>query len=208
MKRMTPAEAAEWRRKSVERYRAKRGVPTLCSAGTFIRDDLHEAVECVLRARHLGEHKGETSSGAVWWTDEHLEWDPFHSNYRSAAPSRQKHLSRAKKLVTPQRARKQAEDAEYRRNREMRLVRARGRCEWVLPDRGVFGRGTPAPCYSVATQTHHLMRRSHHVDHGVENLRALCAIHHAWLHANVEWAKENGWIRTEWDKIGETPMER
>ena len=141
MKRMTPAEAAEWRRKSVERYRAKR----------------------------------------------------------------QKPISRSSKPVTPQRARKQAEDAEYRRNREMRLVRARGWCEMLWPDPDGRGR---QPCNFVATQTHHVMRRSHHVDHGVENLRALCATHHAYIHANVEWAKENGWIRTEWDKIGETPMER
>lgn len=132
---MTPEEAAEWRRKSVERYRAKRQV----------------------------------------------------------APTR------AQKPVTPQRARKQAEDAEYRVNREKRLVRARGQCEFATDD---------IRCGRAATQTHHRMRRSHHVDHGVENLRALCATHHAWLHANVEWAKANGWIRVEWDKIGETPMER
>lgn len=190
---MTPEKYAEWRRKSVERYRAKRhGVPTLCSAETFIRDDLHEAVECVLRARHLGEHKGETISGAVWWTDEHLEWDPFHSNYRSAAPSRQK-------PVTPQRARKQAEDAEYRRNRELRLVQARGRCEFEWD--GVR-------CTRAATQTHHVKRRSHGVDHSVDNLLSACLECHQRAHLNVELAKEAGWIRVEWDKIGETPMER
>jgi hypothetical protein len=95
-----------------------------------------------------------------------------------------------------QRARKAEEAAEYRRNREMRLVRARGCCELLE-----YFRGHPIKCPYVATQTHHVVRRSHHVDHSVENLRALCSTHHAYIHANVKWAEGNGWIKTEWRQM-------
>lgn len=101
------------------------------------------------------------------------------------------------KPPTSQSLRKTKADEEYRRNRGQRLVRARGRCEFWNYENPMFD----PRCMAGATQTHHVMRRSHKVDHSVENLRALCASHHSWLHANVEWAKNNGWIVTEWRQI-------
>lgn len=97
---------------------------------------------------------------------------------------------------SPQQARKAKADAEYRKARQQRLVQARGRCEFVMVENG-------PQCMRVATQTHHVKRRSHQVDHDVENLKALCAEHHVHIHNHVEWAKANGWIVTSWAKVGE-----
>lgn len=99
---------------------------------------------------------------------------------------------------TPQAARKRAEDSEYRRNRDIRLMRAGGRCEFQGAVDFMVVR-----CSSPATQTHHVIRRSHtgSPDHSASNLRALCATHHSYLHSNVQWAKENGWILVKWPTI-------
>ena len=142
MKRLTREEAAEWRRKSAEAYRAR-------------------AREC---------------------------WE-----------TRRKPAGRAER---PQEARKREQDAIYRENREKRLVRARGRCEFqVNPDMPT------ARCTRPATQTHHIVRRSHYVDHDVENLLAVCADHHITIHANVGWSKMRGYIRTDWPQLSENGKE-
>lgn len=97
---------------------------------------------------------------------------------------------------SPQRARKAEADSYYRQQRDMRLVRAGGRCEYqVNPDM------VTTRCTRSATQTHHVVRRSHKLDHGVENLLALCARCHAVIHANPGWAKMRGYIRTDWQQI-------
>lgn len=100
-------------------------------------------------------------------------------------------------IVPTQRARKVKADAEYRKAREQRLVSARGRCEF----RVYAGVGHRVPCDRLAIDAHHVMRRSHQVDHDVENLRVLCKEHHQYIHANVEWAKENGWIKVDWPQL-------
>lgn len=97
---------------------------------------------------------------------------------------------------SPQRARKAEADSYYRQQRDMRLVRARGQCEVLVnPDMPT------SRCTRVATQTHHVVRRSHRLDHGVDNLLACCARCHADIHANVEWAKARGYIKTDWQQI-------
>jgi 5-methylcytosine-specific restriction endonuclease McrA len=96
--------------------------------------------------------------------------------------------------MTSQRARKAQADAEYARTRAQRFVQARGQCEFD-------DQMTLVRCLRPATETHHVVRRSQGVDHGVANLRALCAGHHSYLHANVAWAKANGWIRVEWPQL-------
>lgn len=103
-----------------------------------------------------------------------------------------------KKPVSLQRARKAKADAEYAVTRAQRLVRARGQCEFLVNPDMVTSR-----CARVATQTHHVVRRSHsgEPDHSVENLLALCATHHALIHANVQWAKAHGYIKTSWSQI-------
>ena len=138
MKRMSVEEAAEWRRRSVEKYRAT--VRTTEKATRATRK----------RVRAL----------------------------------------------TPQQERKRAEDAEYRRQRELRLVRARGRCEF-----GVKAAGFVLRCTVSAPETHHIKQRSTQVDHDVENLRALCATHHRFIHANPNWSEENGWIVREYRQM-------
>lgn len=118
--------------------------------------------------------------------------------------ARQKPTTATRKLESPQRARKRAADAEYRVNRDRRLVQARGRCEFEMRHGDTGLRSLYATrCHDSATQTHHVVRRSQRVDHSVENLRALCALHHAYIHAHVEWAKEWGWIQSDRLKIGE-----
>jgi hypothetical protein len=80
---------------------------------------------------------------------------------------------------------------------------AGARCEFLVTgDLVPPGRPEWIRCTRPATQTHHLMRRSHKVDHSTDNLRALCGYHHSYIHANVAWAKENGWILTMWRKMG------
>ena len=132
MKRLTPEEAKEWRRRSVERYRA------------------------------------------------------------SSEPYRTPPQRGRRRAESPQAARKAQDDAYYRQQREMRLVRAGGRCEYAVGY---------ARCDRAATQTHHVVRRSNHLDHSVENLRALCLEHHQMVHLNVEWAKMIGLIKTDWPQI-------
>lgn len=83
--------------------------------------------------------------------------------------------------------RKREADREYKRNADMRLVRAKGLCE-RCKDR-------------PATQTHHVRRRSNHVDHGVENLRAVCLWCHDEIHREVAVSKATGWIVAEWPQI-------
>lgn len=103
---------------------------------------------------------------------------------------------KAGKAPTPQSMRKATADAEYAVTRAQRMVQARMRCEYrVNPDM------ITSRCARVATETHHVMRRSHQVDHSVENLRALCHTHHQYIHAHVEWAKANGYIKTAWHQI-------
>ena len=141
MKRMTPEEAVEWRRKSVERYRA--------------------AVRTTEKA--------------------------------TRAPRKRV------RALTPQQERKRVEDAEYRRQRELRLVRAKGRCEFVF--HGPADLSFVLDCDRPATETHHIKQRSTQVDHDVENLRALCTTHHRYIHANPTWAEENGWIVREYRQM-------
>ena len=137
MKRLTPAEVAEWRRKSVETYRA--------------------------RAKAHGVTRRKASE---------------------------------KPQESPQRARKREADAGYQLSRAQRLVRARGRCEYQVNPDMVTSR-----CAQAATDAHHVVKRSTHVDHSVENLRVLCHPHHMWIHEHPEWAKENGWIASDWQQI-------
>lgn len=115
---------------------------------------------------------------------------------RSAERYRQKRavkpLRATTRTLAPQQAKRRRALAEYRVTRAQRLVRARGRCEMEWDG---------FACSSVATETHHLMRRSHRLDHDVENLRALCLEHHLMIHKNIEWAKSHGWLRTEWRQI-------
>jgi hypothetical protein len=47
------------------------------------------------------------------------------------------------------------------------------------------------------TARHHVVRRSQHVDHRVENLRVLCLWCHEHVHANVAESKEQGWIKSD-----------
>ena len=109
---------------------------------------------------------------------------------------RRKATRRATTPVTPQRARKQAEDAYYREQRALRVAEAGGRCEFLVD------RYSPASrCMSRATQTHHVVRRSHQVDHDRANLRAFCAEHHLYVHEHVAWSKMMGYIDTAWDRI-------
>ena len=108
----------------------------------------------------------------------------------------------ARRAESPQAQRKTADDAYYRQQREMRLVRAGGRCEYDGPYAYPFPSGPEMRCQSAATQAHHVVRRSNHLDHSVENLRALCLEHHQMVHLNVEWAKSTGWIKTDWPQIG------
>ena len=126
--------------------------------------------------------------------DVEMQEPEFAAEYTRA---RKRLLKRAEKPQEgSQRARKAAEAAEYRRNREQRLVRARGRCEFLVnPDMPT------SRCTAPATQTHHVVRRSHNLDHSVENLLACCGTHHALIHRNVEWAKAHGYIRTDWPQI-------
>lgn len=111
-----------------------------------------------------------------------------------------------KNPLSAQRKRKAADDAVYRSERDKRLVRARGRCEFeveTLPGGEAYGRRCPEP----ATDGHHVVRRSNsgRADHDVENLRVLCHHHHIdVIHANVAWAKSVGYIATAWRKIGES----
>lgn len=99
-------------------------------------------------------------------------------------------VSSEKRVETPQRARKAEADAEYRRNREQRLVRARGRCELGAPG-----------CTVVATETHHLMKRSTRVDHNVENLRAACHNCNQWVELHPNEATERGWVIRDWQQL-------
>jgi 5-methylcytosine-specific restriction endonuclease McrA len=110
--------------------------------------------------------------------------------------TRQKPPSRSTKPISAQQARKRAEGAEYRRNRDMRIVRARGRCELQAPG-----------CTQVATEAHHLMKRSHKLSHAAENLRASCNTCNIWVELNPAEARARGWVVTDWPKIGESPME-
>ena len=90
-----------------------------------------------------------------------------------------------------QRARKRALDAEYKVAREQRYVQARGRCE-------MCGKGL-----GDAWQSHHVQRRrnSGTANHAVDNLRVLHPDCHAWIHANVKEAKEQGWIVAKWPQL-------
>ena len=89
------------------------------------------------------------------------------------------------------RARKRALDAAYRIARQQRYVQARARCE-------MCGKGL-----GDGWQSHHVQRRlnSGIADHAVDNLRVLDRDCHAWLHANVKEAKEQGWIVAKWPQL-------
>lgn len=105
-------------------------------------------------------------------------------------------VARPKRAETPQQRRKREADATYRRNREQRLVRAGGRCEYQVNPDMVTSR-----CVRAATQTHHVQRRSNGVDHSVDNLRAFCLSHHQFVHLNVEAARTAGWIKATWQQL-------
>lgn len=83
--------------------------------------------------------------------------------------------------------RKAEGDAEFIIERDKRMVRAQGRCERCK--------------VRAATAGHHVIRRSHHLLHNVENLRVLCLDCHEWVHTNVGEAKRLGWIATDWPQI-------
>lgn len=99
-----------------------------------------------------------------------------------------------------QRQRRREELALYKVNRERRLVRARGRCEFGTEDDGVYW-----SCKRAATETHHVEKRKmggRGVNHDVEWLRALCSTCHALIHAHEKWAEENGWLVRVYSQIG------
>ena len=91
--------------------------------------------------------------------------------------------------MTSQRARKRAADREYRVTAQQRYVQARGRCEMCAKGLG------------DVWQTHHVQRRSNFVNHAVDNLRVLHPRCHEHIHANVEWAKNQGWIVAKWPQL-------
>lgn len=94
-------------------------------------------------------------------------------------------------------ARRAAELAEYRVERQKRWVRARGRCE---------------VCQQVLGddwQSHHVVRRSHTVIHRADNLIVVHPECHARIHREVAWAKSEGYILTQWHQLqanSQTPL--
>lgn len=94
-----------------------------------------------------------------------------------------------RRVESPARANRAAELAEYAGERQKRFVRARGRCE-VCGDK-----------LADDWQSHHVVRRSHTVIHDVENLMVVHPRCHARIHAEVAWAKGQGFISTQWRKM-------
>lgn len=92
--------------------------------------------------------------------------------------------------MNPQQRRRAALDRQYKKNREMRLVRARGKCELQAPG-----------CTQTATETHHVVKRSHLLMHDVENLRACCHSCNQWVENNPRDAETMGFVETRWPQI-------
>lgn len=74
--------------------------------------------------------------------------------------------------------------AEWHRTRLWVFNRAQDRCEVRVDG-----------CWKRATQAHHIHRRSQGGTDQPENLAAVCEACHTHIHANVAWAKEQGWLR-------------
>lgn len=91
--------------------------------------------------------------------------------------------------ATPQQGRRALSDAEYAIQRQRRYLAAGGRCERCGIRLG------------ARWESHHVIRRSHHLDHGERNLRVLCPEDHAWVHANIAVARAEGWIMTAWPQL-------
>ncbi len=49
-------------------------------------------------------------------------------------------------------------------------------------------------CEGRAIQLHHVQRRSQGGGHDPSNLKGTCDACHSWLHNNVAFAKERGWL--------------
>lgn len=58
---------------------------------------------------------------------------------------------------------------------------------------GVCERPGPV-CTHWATDMHHIKRRSQLGEHTATNLIHLCHADHMYVHANVAWAKEHGYL--------------
>lgn len=83
---------------------------------------------------------------------------------------------------SPMRRRRNASTA-YRTARRRRLELAAGRCEARAPG-----------CTHGAVHTHHIRRRSQGGADELDNLLAVCASCHDWIHRNPEHARRNGWL--------------
>ena len=92
--------------------------------------------------------------------------------------------------MTTHRSRKRASAREYRKSREQRFVRARGRCEIQAPG-----------CTQTATEAHHVIKRSHLLINTVENLRACCHNCNQWVELNPNKAEEMGFVKTAWPQL-------
>ena len=92
--------------------------------------------------------------------------------------------------MSTQAARKRAADREYTVNRQRRLVRAHGACELMAPG-----------CTQMATEAHHVLKRSTRVRHDVENLRACCHSCNQWVELHPIEAERRGWVIREWPAL-------
>lgn len=90
-------------------------------------------------------------------------------------------------------------DTVWQANREACLRRAGGMCEWfdhrsppAFPDATWW---MVESCWTRAAHVHHRLPTSQGGTHDLDNLVALCARHHAHIHAHPAESYEAGWLK-------------
>lgn len=58
----------------------------------------------------------------------------------------------------------------------------------------------PGSCTGAAEHLHHRQMRSQGGEHTVENLGAICAADHRFIHEHPAWAYEHGWLVHGWEE--------
>jgi 5-methylcytosine-specific restriction endonuclease McrA len=83
--------------------------------------------------------------------------------------------------------------SQRRRAKFSEMAVARQQC---LQSAGMLCEARLEVCTIKADHAHHVLSRARGGSDAPENLKALCLPCHGFIHANPEWAKENGLLRS------------
>ena len=105
-------------------------------------------------------------------------------------------MPRERRPLRPVSKRRRKRDKGYNRQRERVFERAGGQCElFVHAGLKEYGDGL-SRCPSPMDDVHHIGGRLGPDPHRLDNLLGLCRWHHDLVHANPEWARAVGAMRS------------